>query len=133
MKRQFWIIAALALMAASVCAVDTPTPHPSNTPTPTPMCASRPCAGTITVAATSTTVLPGYAGRMYLALVNDSDEAIYVALGTAAVQGAGIRLNAAGGSLEIVNGNVADGGTPFTGTVYAICASGSKKLTVMEW
>jgi hypothetical protein len=78
--------------------------------------------GKVAVGATSTTVLTANDGRKYCALVNDSDEAIYVSLGTAAVMNQGIRLNANGGSLEIA------GERPYRGAIYAICTSGSKNL-----
>jgi hypothetical protein len=80
----------------------------------------------VTVAATSTTVLPARVKRHYAAIVNDSNEEIYLARGTAAVANKGIRLNALGGSYEIDQAN------PFDGEVNAICASGSKVLTIVE-
>lgn len=65
--------------------------------------------------------------RNLLTLVNDSDEAIYVATGgAAAVMNKGIRLNAAGGMFSW------DGADVPQGWVYAICSSGSKVLTVQE-
>lgn len=78
------------------------------------------------VGATSTRFLEQNPNRHYVALVNDSDEDIYIALGQTAVSNKGIRLNSAGGSYEINMLN------PFYGFVEAICASGSKNLCVVE-
>lgn len=46
--------------------------------------------------------------RTYLLLINDSDTALYLKLGAAAVVNQGIRLNANGGSLELsdINANL---------------------------
>ena len=77
-------------------------------------------ASNATVGNTTTQILPKNSGRVYAVIVNDSDEAIYIGLGVAAVLNKGIRLNANGGSIEI------DGEQPFRGAVNGICASGSK-------
>lgn len=77
----------------------------------------------VTVGSSSTTVLALNANRIAVALVNDSDENIYIYFGSPAVINEGIRLNANGGSL------VED---QYTGIITAICASGSKNLTVVE-
>ena len=53
------------------------------------------------IAITSTQVIAENHQRVWLLLVNDSDETIYVKFGAAAVLNEGIRLNAEGGSLEI--------------------------------
>lgn len=79
----------------------------------------------VTVGNTSTSVLSADSDRKYLALVNDSDEAIYVELGGTAVMNEGIRLNAGGGSLVMEIGSAM-----YTGAVTAICTTGSKVLTV---
>ena len=79
----------------------------------------------ITVGATTTTVLAAGGGRQVVVLTNDSDEAIYLGIGGAAVMNKGIRLNASGGAYEI-NGTNAG-----TAVINAICASGSKNLCVM--
>jgi len=81
-------------------------------------------AASVTVGATTTVALAAVSGRKYAILVNDSNETIYLALGTAALQGKGIRLNANGGAYEIV------GEKPYRGAINAICASGSKNLCV---
>lgn len=82
----------------------------------------------VTVAATTTAALAANASRIYALLINDSDEAIYLKLGAAAVLNAGIRLNANGGSYEMSEklGNL------YVGAINAICTSGSKKLLVTE-
>jgi len=82
----------------------------------------------VTVGNTTTAVIAANAARKYLLLVNDSDEAIYVNLGGAAVANTGVRINANGGSLElsVQHANL------YAGAVNAICASGSKKLLVTE-
>ena len=79
----------------------------------------------ITVAATSTEVRAANTARRYLLLVNDSDEVIYVALGTAAALNSGIRINASGGSFELARG----AGVQYLGAIYAICASGGTRGT----
>lgn len=83
-------------------------------------------SNSVTVANTSTLVLAANPNRKYVALVNDSNEVIYISLGVAAVLNKGIRLNAEGGSYEIDSENL------YTGSIYAICSSGSKVLTVTE-
>ena len=81
----------------------------------------------IDVATTSTAILAANTKRRYAAIVNDSDTAIYIALGAAAVVNAGIRLNASGGSFEILTHDMSSeaingihGGT------------GTKRVTVVE-
>jgi hypothetical protein len=80
----------------------------------------------VTVGAATTVAKAASADRKWLLLVNDSDETVYVKLGAAAVANQGIRLNAAGGSLELT------GGSLYTGAVNCICASGGKVLLVSE-
>lgn len=82
----------------------------------------------VTVGATTTVALAANTSRLYALLVNDSDEAVYIKLGAAAVLNAGIRLNAYGGSYEICKkiGNL------YTGAINAICTSGGKILLVLE-
>lgn len=83
-----------------------------------------------TVGAVATVVpsVAANANRRYLLLINDSDETMYVAMGAQAALNTGIRLNAAGGSYEMAQGL----GNLYAGAIYAICASGSKKLLVTE-
>ncbi len=50
------------------------------------------------IATTSTTALATNASRVYALLINDSDTAMYLKIGVAAVLSQGIRLNANGGS-----------------------------------
>ena len=65
--------------------------------------------------------------RRYLAIVNDSDTVIYLAVGYDAEAGRGIRLNAAGGSFEIADDNLSEQG------VWGIHAgTGVKSVTVQE-
>ncbi len=80
----------------------------------------------VTVGATSTKVMDARSGRKYATIVNDSNETMYLNLGGAAVSGEGIRLNASGGSLEI------GGDSPFSGEIYAICASGGKSVALFD-
>ena len=79
----------------------------------------------VSVGATSTAVLSANSDRKYFALVNDSNEDIYVDLSGTAVMNEGIRLSASGGSLVMEIGNAM-----YTGAVSAICSSGTKNLTV---
>jgi hypothetical protein len=80
----------------------------------------------VTVGTASTVVLAANPARQYAIIVNDSDEAIYLSLGNDAQLNKGIRLNASGGSYEILEENM------FTGRVTAISTSGSKVLTYIE-
>lgn len=80
----------------------------------------------VSVGSSDTVVLTANGGRAYAVFVNDSDETIFLALGTLAVINEGIRLNANGGNYEIKKENL------WVGEVSAICASGSKNLTVTE-
>jgi hypothetical protein len=67
--------------------------------------------------------------RRGLLLVNDSDTAMYIRLGTAdAVVNEGIRLNANGGSIEFSAWN----GVNYLGAVQVI-SGGAKVLLVTEW
>ena len=79
----------------------------------------------VSVLATSTSVKGVNRNRKFLILTNDSDETIYVALGSTAVMNKGIRLSSAGvGKITI--------GEEYTGAVSAICTSGSKNLCICE-
>ena len=78
----------------------------------------------VTVGATSTTVLTANGNRNWAIFINDSDEVIYLSLEDAAVKNKGIRLNANGGSFELTNDN------NFKGAIFAICTSGNKNLCV---
>ena len=80
----------------------------------------------VTVGATSTSVIAANQDRTYLILTNDSNEVIYLGLDNAAESNKGIRLAASGGSVTFA------GETLFKGAVNAICASGSKVLSIQE-
>lgn len=80
----------------------------------------------VSVDSSDTQVIVANASRKFAQFVNDSDEVIYLALSATAVMNEGIRLNANGGSFEINLMNL------YTGEVSAICASGTKNLTVTE-
>lgn len=81
----------------------------------------------VNVGVASTAILAANTDRGYAAIVNDSDTAIYLALGAAAVLNQGIRLNARGGTFEIAWGNL------WRGTIYGIHgAAGNKVVTVTE-
>lgn len=72
-------------------------------------------------------IVAGREGRRYLAIVNDSDTAIYLAIGLDAEVGRGIRLNAQGGSFEMTDDNLSEQG------VWGIHAgTGAKSVTVAE-
>jgi hypothetical protein len=83
-------------------------------------------SGNKSIGATTTEVVAANEARKYLILVNDSNEAIYLSLGSAAVMNKGIRLNANGGSLEIA------GEHPFRGAINGICTSGGKNACVFQ-
>lgn len=73
----------------------------------------------------NTTLLATSTSRIYAAIVNDSANTIYIALGYTAVGSNGIRLNANGGSYELDSSNM------YTGIVTCI-ASSSSQVTVVH-
>ncbi len=79
----------------------------------------------VTIGATSTTVMAAKSGRLYATLTNNSDEDMWISLGSAAVLNKGIKLMP-NQSFEI------NGFKLFRGAVYAICASGSKSMAIFE-
>lgn len=80
----------------------------------------------VTVGSSSTSVLSENTSRNFVEIVNDSDEVVYLKLGSGATLNSGIRLNANGGSFWINKDNL------YTGAITAICSSGSKNITVVE-
>ena len=82
----------------------------------------------VTVGVATGVALAANASRLYALLVNDSDTAIYIKLGAAAVLNAGIRINANGGSYEMSK----DLGNLYTGAINAIASAASKNLIVTE-
>ena len=82
-----------------------------------------------TIANISTEILAKNADRKVVILCNDSNEAVYIGLGEAAVMNSGIALtpNTIDGQRIILSGELR-----FTGIIYAICASGSKNLAITE-
>jgi hypothetical protein len=81
------------------------------------------------VIATTAAALPSNDNALYRLFVNDSSSTIYLGLGTAAVVGRGIRLNANGGAYEMSKqlGNL------YTGAVNAIHGGpGTANLLVTE-
>jgi len=79
-----------------------------------------------TAGSSSTELVAANAARKYLAIVNDSDETVYISIGETAVVGKGIRLNANGGSFEMDNSNLS------FKAVNGICSSGDKNVTYQE-
>jgi hypothetical protein len=84
----------------------------------------------VSVLATSTTVLAANAAREYVALTNDADETMYVSFNgedqtNAAVMNEGVAL---------LVGETVTFESPVIGfgPIYAICASGTKNMTVSE-
>lgn len=80
----------------------------------------------VLVGDTSTPVIGANPNRKFLILVNDSDESIYVSLGSPAVMNEGILVGSFGGALNI------DASMLYRGEVTAICESGNKRLTICE-
>ncbi len=78
-----------------------------------------------TVGTASSTLLNANANRRYALVTNDSDTAIYLKIGAAAVVGNSIRINANGGCFEIDYGNLMTGTitgiTPSTGAFKNVC------------
>jgi hypothetical protein len=87
---------------------------------------NTPTHAVVTVGNTTTAALAASAYRTYVLLINDSDEAIYIKIGAAAVLNEGIRINANGGTFEMSQANH----NLCSGAINAICTSGSKKLLV---
>ncbi len=77
----------------------------------------------VSIGSTNTPIVDALSTREELVIVNDSDETIYLGIGSTAVVNEGIRLNANGGSFSTDS---------WTGSVNGICASGSKNVTVTE-
>ena len=80
----------------------------------------------VAVQDTTTVVLAANPARKDAVIVNDSNQAIYLARGNDAVLNEGIRLNANGGSYEINRDNL------FLGAINAIATDAGKNLTVSE-
>lgn len=79
----------------------------------------------VTVWATTTTVINLSVSPMMVALTNDSDEIMYISIGSlTAVMNEGIRLNANGGAIVIDTAHV------LANKISAICASWGKNLCV---
>ncbi len=81
-----------------------------------------------TVAATtaSVTVLGANADRSYALFVNNSDVTMWLMVGAAAVADEGIRLNANGGSYEMISGQ-----NLFTDVVNVIHAGAGNKTIIV--
>lgn len=60
----------------------------------------------VNVGDTSTQIVPTNATRKYLCIVNNSDTTIYLAIGQDAEVNKGVRLNANGGSFEMIRDNL---------------------------
>ena len=82
----------------------------------------------VTVALTTTSVVPARFSRKTLILTNASDEDINVAIGAEASLGKGITLKAGGGTY---NFDLKEE-SPRNEVFNAICTSGGKELTIME-
>lgn len=86
--------------------------------------------GFLNVGVNSLTVLGHNGNRSGAIITNDSDTPIYISLGTtAAVVGSGIRLNAAGGVLNIEPDAY---GRLWKGAIQAISAGANKNLAWEE-
>ena len=80
-------------------------------------------SGAVTVGNTTTVLAAANADRKEIVICNDSDEPIYLGYGTNAVMNQGVRLNAYGGTIVE---------TVWTGSINAICSSGTKEATYVE-
>ncbi len=90
---------------------------------------ATPTHTSVGAATSSTLALAANSNRRYAIFVNDSDTAVYLGLGAAAIVNAGIRLNANGGSYEMsaMLGNL------YRGAINAIHGgTGTKSLLVTE-
>lgn len=82
-----------------------------------------------TVSNSASSVVSDNTGRLYLSLVNDGANVVYlhfIATSTGVVAQEGIRLSATGGSFEIDANNL------YLGEIYAITSSGTSTLTIVE-
>ena len=79
-----------------------------------------------TVGTTSVQVLASLGTRVYAQLINDSDSAVYLAFGEAAVTNQGVRLNAKGGIYEVNWYNL------WRGAINAITTGANKKLSTVD-
>lgn len=78
----------------------------------------------VSVGSTSTEILAKNVDRLFVLIINDSDETIYLAIGADAVLNKGIRLNANGGVFEINSQNL------YVGVINGISESGNKNVTI---
>ena len=87
----------------------------------------NPSKGAVAVGVGPTTIVAANAERRYLIITNDSDSAVYLSFGGAAVLNQGIRINASGGWYEMLEGlNL------YTGIVTGIAAAAGKIVTYLE-
>ncbi len=90
---------------------------------------ATPTHSELSVTVASQVALAANVNRLYALFINDSDSAVYLKLGAAAVAHEGVVLNPNGGNYPMSKqiGNL------YTGAVYAIHgAVGNKVLTVLE-
>jgi len=80
-----------------------------------------------TLSTTQEKILDKNPARVYALLVNDGTEDIYLGMGIPAIVNRGIRVNNGGGSYEINLMN------PWHGEIYAVAASGTPLLLIVEW
>ena len=80
-------------------------------------------SASVTVGATSTAVIAGSLALNKLIITNISDENVFLSVGADAVQNKGIALVASGGQIIFEHGEA-------KGPINAICASGSKTISV---
>jgi len=86
----------------------------------------------VSVGNSSTLLAAANSDRKYLRLQNDSDEAIYISIGAAAVMNKGVRLTVPGAARATIYEISAMHGNLTTEAVYGICTSGSKNCLVLE-
>jgi len=84
------------------------------------------------IGSASTLIKAANLNRHVLILQNDSDEAIYIKLGAAAVMSEGILLTPKSATDSGASRITLVGELNFTGAIYGICTSGSKNLTIAE-
>lgn len=88
---------------------------------------TTPTSSTANVSNVDSTPLPANASRVYALIINNSDTAIFLALGATAVVGQGILLNPGGGTYEISGNNL------YKGAIHAITSVvGPKVLMITE-
>jgi len=130
MKQETFIKIALALIVIGLFSVVyvLRTQAPTTLGAPGTLTFDRSEPSSASVSSTIVKVMDTNPQRVYMAIVNDGSNAVYCALNatsTGMTAGEGIRLNSAGGSLELADGS-------YVGQVWCLTSSGTSSLAITE-